>query len=279
MIRNLLITPFLIFCLVFLTGAAFQFGGIKHDTATITSAGTTAILGSGSKQVEVVTGTSAHTVQLPAANTLREGYWFHIKNQSTGIVTVTNNSGTSLTTLLSAEAAIAYITSAASAAGVWSINKISPSPLASKGQLLVTDGSTLAALPVGSNNQVLTLDSAQTYGVKWASGGGGSATTTTVAARLNTQSGGTCPVDSEAGTDWINGTPTSSGNGLCVISFNSGIWAASVNPTCVINPTSTGIRWVNIAASDSSSITTRTYNSSSALENAGITITCSGTSP
>ncbi len=42
-----------------------------------------------------------------------------------------------------------------------------------KGDLLVTDGTTWKRLGVGSNTEVLTADSTQTNGVKWAAGGGG----------------------------------------------------------------------------------------------------------
>jgi hypothetical protein len=42
-----------------------------------------------------------------------------------------------------------------------------------KGDLLVVDGGLIRALPVGDNGQVLTADSAETLGVKWAAGGGG----------------------------------------------------------------------------------------------------------
>lgn len=42
------------------------------------------------------------------------------------------------------------------------------SPTAAKGDLIANDGTNNIALGVGSNNQVLTADSAQTAGVKWA---------------------------------------------------------------------------------------------------------------
>ncbi|MGC4052948.1 MAG: hypothetical protein QM757_26775 [Paludibaculum sp.] len=43
-------------------------------------------------------------------------------------------------------------------------------PLTTKGDLFAFDGTTLHRLPVGSNGQVLTADSAQTDGMKWAAG-------------------------------------------------------------------------------------------------------------
>lgn len=51
-------------------------------------------------------------------------------------------------------------------------------PLTTKGDLLVEDGSTLHRLGVGSNGQALVADSTATDGLKWASIGGGSGCTT-----------------------------------------------------------------------------------------------------
>lgn len=48
------------------------------------------------------------------------------------------------------------------------------SPLTTKGDLWVTDGTSMHRLGVGSNGQVLTADSAQTDGIKWAAAASGS---------------------------------------------------------------------------------------------------------
>ncbi len=58
----------------------------------------------------------------------------------------------------------------------WStFNAKQPTILTTKGDLLGF-GSALGRLPVGSNGQVLTADSTQTLGIKWAAGGGGGGT-------------------------------------------------------------------------------------------------------
>jgi hypothetical protein len=46
-------------------------------------------------------------------------------------------------------------------------------PLTTKGDLLVNDGTSNVRLPVGTDAYVLTADSTQSSGVKWAAGGGG----------------------------------------------------------------------------------------------------------
>jgi hypothetical protein len=74
------------------------------------------------------------------------------------------------------------------------------SPTTTKGDLIVFDGTNNVRIPVGTNNYVLTADSAQASGVKWAVGGSGSGTVTSV--------GGTGTVNGLT----LTGTVTTSGN-------------------------------------------------------------------
>jgi len=49
-------------------------------------------------------------------------------------------------------------------------NKVA-STLTTKGDILVTDGTVIARLPIGADTYSLVADSTQTYGVKWAAAG------------------------------------------------------------------------------------------------------------
>lgn len=81
------------------------------------------------------------------------------------------------------------------------------STLTTKGDLYVATGSaTVVRLPVGSNTQVLTADSGETAGVKWAAGGGGGSTL--VVKRGIVTSGNLTPQNTGSAWQALSGGPT-----------------------------------------------------------------------
>lgn len=82
-----------------------------------------------------------------------------------------------------------YVVNASGATGT--------SPLTTKGDLYGFD-TTNNRIPVGSNGNVLTADSTQALGVKWAPGGSGSGITRTI-----TSFSGTTSAGSTASTDYV----------------------------------------------------------------------------
>ena len=99
---------------------------------------------------------------------------YNLQNQTVMYFANTTARDAALTGAILVEGMVSYTTST----GVMYYNGTawtavgSSSPLTTKGDLY-TYSTTNARLPVGSNNQVLTADSAQALGVKWASPAGG----------------------------------------------------------------------------------------------------------
>ena len=83
-------------------------------------------------------------------------------------------------------------------------------PLTTKGDVLVNNGTNSVRLPVGTNNQVLTADSAQASGVKWATPTG----TAKVAMNFFTNATIFDPADSTTYHFTVDGSPNSTANHL-----------------------------------------------------------------
>lgn len=101
-------------------------------------------------------------------------------------------------------------------------NPVNGTPLTNKGDLLTSDGTSQLVLPVGTDGQVLTADSSQSLGIKWAAGGGG----------------GTGSIEAWASIDVVAGVPaivaqsnvssvTDSGVGRYGINFTSSLPSAN----------------------------------------------------
>lgn len=89
-----------------------------------------------------------------------------IATQAANSVTITGGSITGITDLAIADGGTGQSTQTAAFDAL--------SPTTTKGDIVVYNGSDNIRLAVGSNTQVLTADSGEASGVKWAAGGGGS---------------------------------------------------------------------------------------------------------
>ncbi len=182
-------------------------GMVNQETTVTTAAGTTSFPATGN-QVYIFEGTTTQTAQFPNATSLPLDWWYELVNNSTGAVTVNDGSGASLKVLSAGEASKFQMSARATSAGTWKLwpslatsnvfqksNFISAttgvpdagkpiktnssgildvsflpslgSPLTTKGDLF--GFSTVGArIPVGADTFVLTADSSQPLGLKWA---------------------------------------------------------------------------------------------------------------
>jgi hypothetical protein len=126
---------------------------------TAADAGTTVIMNSASS-----TTITVNTALFSAGDTV------NIQNIGAGVCTITAGTATVNTAgslaLVQYEGGILYFVSASSAT-YFDYYQASSTPLTTKGDLFGYDTAN-ARIPIGTNNQVLTADSAQALGLKWA---------------------------------------------------------------------------------------------------------------
>jgi hypothetical protein len=98
---------------------------IAGATITTAAAGTT-VLTVASTRNQILVGSTTQTIQLPNATTLQLGQSFIFVNNSSGILTITNNAGATLDTVPSGGTAQLGATSIATSAGSWGIYSFLP---------------------------------------------------------------------------------------------------------------------------------------------------------
>jgi hypothetical protein len=91
---------------------------IIGSTSTATAAGTT-VLTVGSTGTQIFTGTTTQIIRLPVANTLASGTTFTIINNSTGVLTINDSTGTYECTVNANSFLRIVVVSTATAAGIW----------------------------------------------------------------------------------------------------------------------------------------------------------------
>jgi len=96
--------------------------------STITASGTTVTLTIASPENFVINGSGGQVIKLPDATTLSNGTDFLFNNnQSSGTVTVQNNSGTTVCTLQSGSFITVILLTNSNAAGTWDYHNLAPS--------------------------------------------------------------------------------------------------------------------------------------------------------
>lgn len=164
-ILPLILFSSLVFGQTFIQGPAL----VEGITVTTSAAGTTTLT-KNSQTNQVVIGSTTQTIKLPDATTIPVGRTFYVVNKSTGIVTVNDNSNVLVVSVGSNQQTKIFLQAHGTSAGLWyPTNPVSgtTSPLTTKGD--VWGYSTVDdRIPIGSNGQVLTADSTQTLGLKWA---------------------------------------------------------------------------------------------------------------
>jgi trimeric autotransporter adhesin len=97
----------------------------RNITSTVSAAGTT-VLTAASSFTQVLTGTTTETYQLPDATTLTNGASFQFNNNSTGALSIVNNSSGPVATVPAGGATQLFLTSTSTANGTWDTHGFLP---------------------------------------------------------------------------------------------------------------------------------------------------------
>jgi hypothetical protein len=206
----------------------------------VTASGTTVTLTVASVENFVINGSGGQIIKLPDATTLSNGTDFIFNNnQSSGTVTVQNNSATTVCTLQSGSYIIVTLLSNSTAAGTWDYHNVAPSNASWSTNTLSWAGTFTNGTWNGNTIGVLYGGTGATTLTGYVYGNGTSAMTasTTIptsalsgTVSLTTQVSGTLPV-ANGGT----GVTTSTGTGSNVLSasptFTGTLTAANLTAT------------------------------------------------
>lgn len=104
------------------SNANTQLNNLIENGQTVTTAAGTTTLTVASPYFTQFNGSSTQTCQLPSASTLVQYQSFYIANRSAGTVTVTDGSGSTVSSMLGATQAIFTVTNIGSTAGSWDVS-------------------------------------------------------------------------------------------------------------------------------------------------------------
>lgn len=107
--------------------ANFKSGKIQFSRLTTVTSGGTLTLIASAKQIQIFTGTQAHTMKLPDATTTSNGSGISISviNKSTGAITVQDNGSNVIATVAAGSSLDLLLTDHSTANGVWRLGSFS----------------------------------------------------------------------------------------------------------------------------------------------------------
>ena len=222
---------------------------IPGTTATTASGGTT-VLTVASSRTQILVGSTTHTFQLPDATTLQLGHSFIVVNNSSGVLTVTNNGSATIETIPSGGASQLGATNIATSSGTWGIYSFLPG----------TYNFNTSSADFGN----ATISNAVWNGTTIASGYGGTGLTTFTAANnalystsASALAAGTLPA--AAGGTGIT-SPGTAGN---VLTSTGSAWVSSTpfSGASISNDTSTATNLYPLFAAATSGTPTTIYTS------------------
>jgi len=106
--------------------ANITFNNFTSGFTAVTAAAGTTVLTVASTRTQVLVGSTTQTIQLPDATTLQIGQSFIFVNNSSGVLTITNNASATIDLIPSGGAAQLGATSIATNAGTWGIYSFLP---------------------------------------------------------------------------------------------------------------------------------------------------------
>lgn len=146
------------------TQNSFANAFVNKATNLASAAGTT-ILTTSSARIYTLTGVTTQTIQLPDATNLTTGATYIFNNDSTGLLTITNDGGSTVCTIAAGGAALITCTSISTANGAYTVRFFMPSNVVSGTAGLIVTGTLGAVSFSGAGTGLTGTASSLTAGI------------------------------------------------------------------------------------------------------------------
>ena len=141
--------------------ANWKYGKTQYGFLVTATSASTLTLVAGSKQIQIFTGTSAHTMKLPDATTTSngKGISFTVINQSTSAITVQDNGSNLIATVAASSSADFLLTDVSTANGIWRVGAFASSGGGGEGYAGIIQKSASYTIVSGDKGYVIDVDS------------------------------------------------------------------------------------------------------------------------